>query len=244
MGHINVIFLADDETLNTDVLEFTESSDIGIDRVESEDELFEALSAIQYNVAIIDVSSTDAVNINIIASLREKTNLGIIVVSADGSQSKRIASYERGADQFFTTPIDNLELTAAIRNLNNRLDVLMPASMPLTQTVSAPTYWILNLSSWCLVSPDEGEVKLTGKELKFLELLMSHVGENVRRKSLRKSLGYTSDDYGSRSIDSMVRRLRNKVLKELNLQLPLQTVHAVGYCFSAPAKVLGNQLRS
>jgi len=243
MSNINVIFLSDDEAVNADVLGLSEAEEICIDRVESEQELFEALSAIKYNVAIIDVSDAEGLNLNVIALLREQTSLGIIVVTVDTSQSKRIVSYESGADQFFTAPLDKLELTAAIRNLHNRLVVLAKPSASRAK-VETSSHWILNKSSWCLISPDKNEVKLTSKEIKFLELLMSQVGESVMRQSLRKSLGYPTDDYGSRSIDSMVRRLRNKVNTQLNVPLPLQTVHAVGYCFSAPAQVLGNQLRA
>ncbi len=244
MGRINVIFLANDDALNANILGVTEVADIFFDTVNSEGELVETISAIQYNVAIIDVGEAEQVNLDIIASLREKTSLGIIVVTSDSSTSTRIASYENGADQFFTAPLDNLELTAAIRNLNNRLESPALGTKPTTKNnKNDKTHWVLNKPSWCLLSPDKHEVKLTAKEVKFLELLMSQVGENVLRKALRKSLGYSSDDYGSRSIDSLVRRLRKKVLNELDIQLPLQTVHAVGYCFSAPAQVLGNQLR-
>ena len=246
MGHINVIFLANDDASNAIILSDTELADISIDTVSSESELVEAISAIQYNVAIIDVGVPELVNLDIITSLRETTSLGIIAVTSGSSSSTRIVSYENGADQFFTAPVDNLELTAAIRNLNSRLQSIHSASEPTAkdkENKNGKTHWLLNKRSWCLLSPDNHEVKLTAKEVKFLELLMSQVGENVLRKALRKSLGYSADDYGSRSIDSMVRRLRKKVLAHLSIPLPLQTVHAVGYCFSAPAQVLGNQLR-
>jgi len=243
MGNINILFFAKDEAVAANIMHIAEVDGICVDKVNSEEELFETLSAIQYNIVVIDVGEAEQFNLDLIASLRKKTSLGIIVVTADTLPVKRIESYESGADQFFTAPLDNLELTAAIRNLHNRLQ-FSPQFTEVTSNDSNEAYWVLNKSSWCLISPEDIEVKLTAKEIKFLELVMLQVGENVLRESFRKYLGYSSNEYGSRSIDSMVRRLRKKVFIQLSIQLPLQTVHAVGYCFSASAKVLGNPIRS
>jgi len=40
------------------------------------------------------------------------------------------------------------------------------------------------------------------------------------------------DDYTGRSLDSMVRRLRAKVVAATGVAIPIRTVHAVGYCFA------------
>lgn len=244
MGNINILFFAKDEAVTANIMLIAEVDGICVDKVNSEKELFETLSAIQYSIVIIDVGEAEQFNLDLIVSLRKQTSLGIIVVTADTLPVKRIESYESGADQFFTAPLENLELTAAVRNLHNRLQISPQFTEATPNDSSSETYWVLNKSSWCLISPDDTEVKLTAKEIKFLELVMLQVGENVLRESFRKYLGYSSNEYGSRSIDSMVRRLRKKVFTQLSTQLPLQTVHAVGYCFSASAKVLGNPIRS
>ena len=235
MSYINVILLDENKAFQAELTEIAKSTDIYIDRVNSEKELYEALATIQYNVAIITIDQTQAHDLNIVTQLRKKSALGIIVLTAAPSTEHRILSYESGADHFFSSPIEHKEIVAAIRNLFVRLTPIVP-NVPL-----GSYNWQLDKSSWCLITPDNHEIKLTAKELKFLELLMSQFGENVDRHAVKLTLGYTTDDYGNRSIDSLVRRLRKKVLSNINIQLPLQTVHAVGYCFSASAQVLESQ---
>ena len=83
MGHINVIFLANDDASNAFILSDTELADISIDTVSSESELVEAISAIQYNVAIIDVGVPELVNLDIITSLVDVGLTSVLLISGD-----------------------------------------------------------------------------------------------------------------------------------------------------------------
>jgi len=54
----------------------------------------------------------------------------------------------------------------------------------------------------------------------------------VLRKTVLTELYQRHDDYTGRSLDSMVRRLRAKVVAATGVAIPIRTVHAVGYCFA------------
>jgi DNA-binding response OmpR family regulator len=98
--------------------------------------------------------------------------------------------------------------------------------------------WSLDKSSWKLISPEGLSMKLTAKEISFMNILMSQAGKNISRQTLLEALTYPSNEYGNRSMDAMLRRLRKKAEQELHKPLPIQTIHAVGYCFSSPATFL------
>nr|WP_284694603.1 helix-turn-helix domain-containing protein [Geomonas sp. Red32] len=74
---------------------------------------------------------------------------------------------------------------------------------------------------------------MTGKEMKFIACLADAPGEPVARERILAALGYRDDQYASRALDSLVRRLRRKIEEEAHLPSPLKTVHGVGYCFAA-----------
>jgi DNA-binding response OmpR family regulator len=97
--------------------------------------------------------------------------------------------------------------------------------------------WTLDNQNWKLISPFRHETNLTTKELSFLQLLVSEKGNPVSRNKLLTSLGYHSDGpYGNRALDVMIVRLRKKIKSNIREEVPIRTVHSVGFCFSAPAK--------
>jgi DNA-binding response OmpR family regulator len=212
--------------------EVLELSGIYVDGVASAMEFYQLLHIVRYDVAIIDIGLPDQSGYEIAEFLREKTSLGIIILTAKGELEDRVKGYESGADHFFVKPVDHLELVAAIKSLHGRVSGNLP------DVSQALECWRLNMSSWQLASPDGMALKLTAKEIEFLEKLIEQPDATISRQMVIEELGYPTDDYGNRSLDAMVRRLRKKVFEEFNMDLPLQTVHGVGYCFSASAIIL------
>jgi len=231
MSEINVIVLEDDSDLRESLVNMLELSGFYVDSVGCAMDFYQILNAVRYDVAIIDIGLPDQSGLTIIEFLRENTGLGVIVLTAKSTISDRVLGYDSGADHYFTKPADGFELVAAIKSLHNRMAGQLPV-------LSAIDSWRLEKSTWQLVSPEGKAIKLTAKEMSFLNLLMRHHGDCVTRAQLILELGYSGDEYGNRAMDSLLRRLRKKVLDGLYLELPVQTVRSAGYCFSARAIIL------
>jgi len=243
MALINIALFSESDLFTHKELNALESAEIYIDIVRSEKELHEALTIIQFDIIIIDVDFDEKSDLDIISFLRSTTKLGIICISTGKSSSLRLKCLEKGSDQFISRPINTKELILSIRNLFSRLSTTINDQQEPSPSKSA-NLWQLNKDSWCLISPNNHEVKLTSKEVNFIELLMIQAGKNVTRHLLQAKLGYSDNDYGSRSIDSMVRRLRKKVLATIGTNIPLQTVHSIGFCFSASARIIDTSTNS
>jgi len=234
MKKINVILVEDDDVFRDCLAEMLELSDISVGGVNCAMDFYQAINTNQYDVAIIDIGLPDRSGLRLVEFLRENSNVGIILLSGLSAIENRVEGYNCGADHFFVKPVDSIELIAAINSLYARL----------SESPAVPEdkigHWSLDKTSWKLASPDGHEVKMTAKEMIFMDALMSCAGKNITRQALSDTLNYPADDYGNRSMDAMVRRLRKKSAQELDEHLPVQTVHAVGYCFSSPAIVLGH----
>jgi len=233
MKKTNVILVEDDDAFRDCLAEILELSDILVSGVNCAMDFYQAINTNQYDVAIIDIGLPDSSGLRLVEFLRENSNMGIILLSGLSAIENRVEGYNCGADHFFVKPVDNVELVAAINSLYARLS---ESPAVLEEKIG---HWNLDKGSWKLVSPAGLEVKMTAKEMVFMDALMSCAGENITRQDLSNILNYPADDYGNRSMDAMVRRLRKKSAQELGEHLPIQTVHAVGYCFSSPANVLG-----
>lgn len=150
------------------------------------------------------------------SDLREK---GIVMVTAAGSEAERISGRAAGADEYFVKPVNLVELAISIKNLSERLAVA--------------DCWQLDSLTWELRNPHGKGVKLTASELALLESLAEKPGSIVERSIIIERLGEDPESYDLRRMEVMLRRLRTKVLEQLGVEVPISTVRATGYAFTA-----------
>ena len=152
----------------------------------------------------------------------ELLDKGIIMTTARGERSERVAGVQAGADCYLVKPVNLDELVGLARNLLRRL------------RQDPPQDWRLDSLKWTLQAPDGRLIKLTHSELVILSALAQLAGVAVPRDELARALGHDPMVYDTRRLEILVRRLRGKVSDALGYPLPLETVHGQGYAFAAP----------
>ncbi len=226
-----LILIEDDSELRESLLEFLTLSGLTVTGVGSAIEFYQALNIEHFDIAIVDVGLPDQSGYELSKYLRKNTTMGVIILTARSSAEDRIQGYDAGADLYFVKPVNSQELIAAIRNLIERLNCRRNE-----QQEEMRKDWFLDKSEWTLTGPNGLICKLTSKELSFLEELISKHGNPVTRESLMIRLDYNPNQYDNRSLDALVLRLRKKIEEKGCHGDPIKTVHAVGYCFSAPVR--------
>lgn len=223
-----VIVVEDDLNLRESLLECLELAGLEVDVTGSAIEFYQALNCASYDVAVVDIGLPDQSGYEVVDFIRRNTKLGVIILTARSSIEDRVKGYDAGADLYLVKPVDCRELAAAIRNLADR-------SSSLAKNIPKSTNpWVLDKMQWRLATPVGIEVKLTAKEMQLLEILVTAAGQAVSREQLMAALEYDSQDqYGNRALDAMVGRLRKKIEETVGHDAPIQTIHGVGYCFSA-----------
>jgi len=92
--------------------------------------------------------------------------------------------------------------------------------------------WRLSMRYRRLESPAGAGVKLTTLEFNFIKIFATvEIGEVVSRKQIVQSFGQDYLSYDQNRIDTMVRRLRQKVEGCIGVKLPLNTERVRGYSF-------------
>jgi two-component system, OmpR family, response regulator len=232
---IEVILVEDDLILRESISEYLSLSGIMVTEAGSSMEFYARLSSRMFSVAVVDVSLPDQSGLVIAEYLRANTDTGVILLTARETVEDRVAGYAAGADIYLVKPVDSRELLAAIISLSQRRKHSAAAQQ--TRNSSLQT-WTLDRCAWQLRPPMSPPVPLTAKELSFLELLAASPGMTITRDKLLDSIYGRHDDYTSRALDSMVRRLRHKISGIAPQQSPIKTTHAVGYSFSSQLTVL------
>jgi DNA-binding response OmpR family regulator len=153
----------------------------------------------------------------------EKSDIGIILVTAKTSESDRITGLKTGADDYVTKPFSPTELVTRVetvlRRTSNRCQKLSRNGLTLKPQKGEVTY-------------RGNPVELTAFEFRILQLLMTHPGQVISRQQILDSLYEWQEKVVSeRTIDVHIRHLRQKLQEETSLNF-IETVRGMGYKFN------------
>jgi DNA-binding response OmpR family regulator len=153
----------------------------------------------------------------------EKSDIGIILVTAKTSENDRISGLKTGADDYVTKPFSPTELVTRVetvlRRTSNRCQKLSRNGLTLKPQKGEVTY-------------KGNPVELTAFEFRILQLLMTHPGQVISRQQILDSLYEWQEKVVSeRTIDVHIRHLRQKLQEGTSLNF-IETVRGMGYKFN------------
>jgi DNA-binding response OmpR family regulator len=145
----------------------------------------------------------------------------IIILTARGEESDRVAGLELGADDYVTKPFSPKELAARVTALLRRVH------RPEGATASVLRYGPLTIDeSSHRVTIDGREVSLTAKEFLLLRYFVQHRNRVLSRDLLLSDVWGYQYTGGTRTVDVHIRRLREKLPL---LEEAIVTVKQFGY---------------
>lgn len=146
----------------------------------------------------------------------------VLMLTAKGELNDKINGLETGADDYVTKPFSPKELMLRVKALLKRSKrVTVDASLRSGE-------FLLDRNSLKLFLAGQ-PVDLTATEFKLLRLLVEANGTAVERDVLLREVWGYSDTTLSRTLDTHVKRLREKLGKHAD---HVQTVRSVGYSFA------------
>ena len=172
------------------------------------------------DIFLLDLGLPDGDGFEVARSLRAAVpRAGIIILTGRSDNVDRVRGLFEGADAYLTKPVEIDVLVATLYSVARRLE---PAMAP-------AGHWTLSPDEWFLLSPSGGRVMLSKSERLLLEAMFQHANEVVSRETLIAVLTDDVDAFDPHRLDSMVHRLRRKVLAALGEPLPLNAAHGTGY---------------
>jgi DNA-binding response OmpR family regulator len=158
-------------------------------------------------------------------SIRQESQVPIIMLTAKKEEIDKIIGLELGADDYVTKPFSVRELLARIKTILRR------SQSPSADTEGARKFGDLKFDAERFTVTLKGKsVGLSSKEFEFLKTLIEANGKALTRDQLLERVwGYDkSMEIDTRTIDQHVARLRSKLGPEKNRVL---TIKNVGYRF-------------
>ncbi|MBV9452294.1 MAG: response regulator [Streptosporangiaceae bacterium] len=178
------------------------------------------------DVIILDLGLPDMDGTEVIHGVRGWTSIPIIVLSAWGQESAKVAALDAGADDYVTKPFGMDELLARLRAAVRRAS---PA--PDEPVLTTPDFTV-DLAAK-RVTRDGQDVRLTPTEWQVLEILVRNSGRLVTQRQLLQEVWGQSYETESNYLRVYMAQLRRKLEPEPSQPKYLLTEPGMGYRFNA-----------
>ena len=177
------------------------------------------------DLILLDVMLPEIEGTEVCKLLRRDTAtsaIPIIMLTAKAAEIDRVLGLELGADDYVTKPFSPRELVLRIKNLLRRNDKV-------DEKVDQLDFGGLRIDiPGHSVSVSNEPVELTATEFKLLQVLATRRGRVQSRDQLLKDVWEYDNMIDTRTVDTHMRRLREKLGKAARY---LNTVRGVGYRF-------------
>jgi two-component system phosphate regulon response regulator PhoB len=180
------------------------------------------------DLVILDVMMPDLSGIQVCRMLRADPRLKhvpVIFLTAKAEEEDRIQGLESGADDYICKPFSVRELVLRVQSLLRRAGDPAPDLPKRLQAGGIA----LDLERH-EVAVQGRPVELTATEFKLLHLLMERRGRVQTREHLLLNVWNYETEIETRTVDTHVRRLREKLGREAEL---IETIRGVGYRMAA-----------
>lgn len=176
------------------------------------------------DLIVLDVMLPDVDGLEVCRMLRQQTSsrrIPILMLTARGEEIDRVVGFELGADDYVSKPFSPRELVLRIKSILRR------SGSGRTDVMHAGRIQILPERRQCFVGSTP--VSLTAKEFDLLLELMKAGGNVLTREVLMDKVWGYHGEATSRTLDTHVRRLREKLGDDGER---VETVRGVGYRMS------------
>ncbi len=193
-------------------------------------EMRAALAEGDVDIILLDITLPEEDGLKLARDVTASSNLPIIFVSGKDEEVDRIVGLELGAVDYVVKPFNLRELLARVR-------IALRHARAAASGVPEPKVlrfegWTLDLGARTLTSLEGAALQTTKAEFDLLATLAQKPGRALTRDELLAAVSHRDWNYGDRTIDVLVRRLRQIIEQDPKAPKLLATVYGVGYMFT------------
>lgn len=230
MDRREIIICDDEPALRETLVDYLEGRGYSVRGASNGEALGHLLAVREPDLVVLDVRMPKVDGLSALKSIRAKSQLPVIMLTAADDSVDRILGLELGADDYVGKPVDPRELEARIKAVLRRTRTRSsePDKHEAKVRFSGMTF---DPVSARLFAPDDTEIPLTAMEFSMLKTFVSNRGRVLSREQLLDQTHEGTLDPYDRSIDLRVSRLRRKIHDGSGDNSVIRTVRGMGYIF-------------
>ena len=179
------------------------------------------------DLIILDVMLPGRDGFEVARVLRRESDVPVIMLTARDSELDKVVGLEIGADDYLAKPFSTRELIARVRAMLRRTRRVEPARADARLEMEG---LVLDGGRHRVTLADR-EIELKPKEFDLLAFFMGHTGQVFGREQLLASVWGYDFAGDSRTVDTHVKTLREKLGDSADRPHWIETVRGVGYRF-------------
>ena len=220
-----ILIVEDDAAMAVALRDGFEFEKYGVEVAADGEEGYRLAMRGDHDLIVLDVMLPKKSGLDVCRELRATgSRMPIIMLTARGQEIDKIVGLKLGADDYITKPFSFMELLARVEAVLRRV----------TRPTAGAEYEFgaMKLDFRTFQATKTGApVDLTPREFRILRYFIDHAEEVVSREALLNHVwGYDSSAF-TRTVDTHMARLRQKVESTPSEPRHLLTVHRVGYKF-------------
>ena len=195
--------------------------------------MWQVLEHSRIDLIVLDLMLPGVDGLELCRSLRARSRIPVIMLTARGDEMDRVLGLEMGADDYLAKPFSSRELLARIKVVLRRVRDLPIDPLAETPDKLAFSGWELDTRTQHLTSPDGLVIPLSNAEYRLLQVLLCHPNRALTRDQL---LDLTQGREGGpfdRSIDVLIGRLRKRLGDDAKQPELIKTVRGRGYLLAS-----------
>lgn len=227
--NIKKILLVDDEKKIVEVVKsYLENSGYSVVEAYKGKEALDKFDKINPSLIVLDLMLPDISGEEICKTIRKKSRVPIIMLTAKIDEEDVLKGLNIGADDYVTKPFSPKQLVARVAAVLRRVD---DEAVPLSCMLSFNNGDLVIDTLKYEVKKNNTVLNLTPNEYKILMTLVKYPSKAFTREELIcMVLGEDFDGY-DRTIDSHIKNLRQKIENDPKNPKYILTVHGIGYRF-------------
>jgi two-component system alkaline phosphatase synthesis response regulator PhoP len=221
----NLLLVEDEQALRTALEVRLRAEGYVVDTAEDGDEGLQKATNLPFDLIILDIMLPRRSGLDVCRGVRQ---LGlatpILILSVRDETVDKVVGLNLGADDYMTKPFEAAELIARIQALLRRLPIRTGRGIHQFGPISVDV-------RRAEVTRDGKPIYLTSREFQLLCYLMERAGSTVPRAELLRSLWGYEDGAFTRTVDTHVASLRQKLEGNPGRPELILTTPGVGYKF-------------
>lgn len=187
-----------------------------------------AISRHKPDLITVDLGLPDGDGIQLVKSIREFSDLPVLILSGRGDDSSILTAIRVGADDFLVKPFSTIALQAHVEALIRRVRRLETKSV--SQEILLRPNLVLDLSGAQIVH-DGTPIPLSAREVECLTLLVEADGKIVTMREFKERV-WNSTTVSDSAIKMVFYRLRKSLGDDETARLLIQSYRGIGYSLS------------
>jgi len=228
-----VLIVDDDPSVRAMIAEYLDESGYETLQADCGQAMRDVLTARVPDVALLDVRLGREDGLALARYLRERYDIGIIMVTAAGDVVDRVIGLEVGADDYIAKPFDPRELRARLKSVMRRATPVDRSEQGTARRGDRVDVGDcrLDLAGHRLLDANGSEIPITSMEFDLLRVFTEHPNQVLSRDQLLNSTRNRDWQPFDRSIDIRVARLRRKIELDPDRPRLIKTVRNAGYMY-------------